>query len=61
MYRIDPNDAHNYDLVLDSDSLGLPMAAELIVRAVELGRPSSQAIPMPVATPPERDEATQAG
>ncbi len=61
MYRVDPSDAHNYDLVLDSDSLGLPMAAELIARAVELGRPSAEPIPLLVATPPERDEATQAG
>jgi cytidylate kinase len=39
MYRIDATDPHNYDLVLDSDSLGLTIAAELIVRAVEAGRP----------------------
>ncbi len=61
MYRVDPDDAHNYDLVLDSDSLGLSMAAELIARAVEMGRPSSQPIPILVAAPPERDEANQAG
>src|SRR3954469_10675162 len=35
MYRADPTDRHHYDLVLDSDSLGLSIAAELIVRAVE--------------------------
>ena len=38
MYRVDANDPHNYDLVLDSDSLGLPIAAEIIVRTVEAGR-----------------------
>lgn len=43
MYRVDAADPHNYDLVLDSQSLGLPMAAELIVRAIELGMPKSRA------------------
>ena len=38
MYRLDENDPHNYDLVLDSQSLGLPIAAEIIVRTVEAGR-----------------------
>ena len=38
MYRIDPNDPHNYDLVLDSHSLGLPIAAEIIFRAIEAGK-----------------------
>jgi cytidylate kinase len=56
MYRVDPNDPHNYDLVLDSDSLGLPMAAELIVRAVELGRPSAQ--PIAFAVPPPADSGS---
>ena len=39
MHRADPGDPHNYDLVLDSYSLGLDIAAEVIVRAVEAGRP----------------------
>ena len=59
MYRVDPQDAHNYDLVIDSESLGLTMAAELIVRAVELGRPSAQPIPFP--SPIDRDDANRAG
>ncbi len=59
MYRVDPQDAHNYDLVLDSDSLGLAMAAELIVRAVELGRPAAQ--PIPFLSVSDRDDATRAG
>ncbi len=37
MYRADARDVHQYDLVLDSSSLGLMMAADLIVHAVELG------------------------
>ena len=39
LHRVDPTDPHLYDLVLDSNSLGLPIAAEVIVRAVELGMP----------------------
>ena len=39
MYRVDPNDPHNYDLVVDSHSLGLAIAAEVIIRAVEAGQP----------------------
>ncbi len=38
MYRVDANDPHNYDLVLDTESLGLPIAADLIVRTIEAGR-----------------------
>lgn len=38
MYRVDANDPHNYDLVLDSNSLGLPIAAEIIAGMVEAGR-----------------------
>jgi cytidylate kinase len=38
MHRADPTDPHNFDLVLDSHSLGLDIAAEIIVRAVEFGR-----------------------
>jgi hypothetical protein len=32
-------DPHHYDLVLESASLGVNIAADLIVRAVELGLP----------------------
>ena len=39
MYRVDSTDPHNYDVVLDSNSLGIPIAAEILVRAVEAGRP----------------------
>ncbi len=43
MYRIDAGDPHNYDLVLDSHSLGLEIAAEIIIRAIESGRPRVRA------------------
>ena len=42
MYHVDAADPHHYDLVLDSHSLGLNIAAELIVRAVEAGRPAER-------------------
>jgi cytidylate kinase len=44
MYRVDNNDPHNYDLVLDSHSLGLGIAAEIIVRAVEAGLPKARPV-----------------
>jgi cytidylate kinase len=40
MHRANPNDPHNFDMVLDTDSLGLEIAANIIVRAVEAGRPA---------------------
>lgn len=40
MHRVDSADPHNYDLVLDSNSLGLSVAAEIIVRAIEAGQPN---------------------
>jgi cytidylate kinase len=39
MHRADSTDPHNYDLVLDSNSLGLAIAAEAVFRAVEAGLP----------------------
>ncbi len=38
MHRFDANSPHNYDLVLDSESLGLPMVAEILVATVHSGR-----------------------
>lgn len=43
MHRASSSDPHNFDLVLDSDSLGLEIAAEILVRAVEAGRPQAVA------------------
>ncbi len=37
MYRANSSDPHNFDLVLDSNSLGLEIAAEVIAHAVEVG------------------------
>ena len=48
MYRFDANDPHNYDLVLDSESLGPSIIAEIVVRAVEAGRlPKSGPVVVP--------------
>jgi cytidylate kinase len=49
MHRANSSDPHNYDLVLDSQSLGLEIAAAIIVRAVEVGRPGG-----PVLSPTHR-------
>lgn len=40
LHRVDIADPHQYDLVLDSHSLGLSIAADLIVRTVEAGLPT---------------------
>jgi cytidylate kinase len=42
MHRADSTDPHNYDIVLDSDSLGLNIAAEVIVATIEAGRPRTE-------------------
>lgn len=42
MYHIDAADPHHYDLVLDTHSLGLAMATDLIVHAIEVGRPGAE-------------------
>jgi cytidylate kinase len=41
MHRTISADPHNFDLVLDSHSLGLDLAVEVIARAVEAGRPGA--------------------
>jgi cytidylate kinase len=43
MHRANSSDPHNFDLVLDSNSLGLEIATEIIVRAVEADRPRGAA------------------
>src|SRR5271154_5824730 len=40
MHRANSNDPHNFDMVLDTNSLGLTIATEIIVRAIEVGRPA---------------------
>jgi cytidylate kinase len=43
MHRANPNDSHNFDLVLNTDSLGLEIAAELVTSAVRAGWPDALA------------------
>jgi cytidylate kinase len=59
MHRINPNDPHNFDMVLDTASLSLEITAEIVVRAVEAGLPggfassaSPRVRPEPVSTRP---------
>jgi cytidylate kinase len=44
MYRVNAADPHHYDLVLDTSSLGLPIATEVLVRAVEAGLPPAHQV-----------------
>ena len=43
MHRANPSDPHNFDMVLDTASLSLEIAAEIVVRAVEAGFPGGLA------------------
>ena len=54
MHRAESNDPHNYDMVLDSHSLGLDIAAEIIVHAVVVGRPSGMTIGPMLRGPSDR-------
>ena len=62
MYRVDAADPHNYDLVLDSHSLGLEIAAEVIIRAIEAGRPRGRVnvFERPVENPPVPEPTSSA-
>ncbi len=51
LHHVRATDPHLYDMVLDSNSLGLTIAAEVIVRAVELGLPAKAHAPDELASP----------
>jgi hypothetical protein len=55
MHRANPNDPHNFDMVLDTASLSLEIAAEIVVRAVEVGQPGG-----PIASASLRGRPTDA-
>jgi cytidylate kinase len=62
MYHVDAADPHHYDLVLDSASLSLGIAAEVIVRAVEAGmppRPEPPALKVEPSPAGEKDELAE--
>jgi cytidylate kinase len=52
MHRANPNDPHNFDLVLNTESLGLEIAAEVVTSAVRAGRPDALAARIRQATAP---------
>jgi cytidylate kinase len=39
MHRANSNDPHNFDMVIETASLGLEIAAEIVVQTVTIGRP----------------------
>lgn len=53
MHRADAADPHHYDIVLDSASLGIPIAVDIIVRAVEAGMPPGGEKPAGAPLPDE--------
>lgn len=58
MHRMVSGDPHNYDMVLDTHSLGLNIVTEIIVRAVEAGRPATTSpalFPSPPISPPRTE------
>jgi cytidylate kinase len=58
MHRKVSVDPHNYDMVLDSHSMGLDIATEVIVRAVEAGQPPATVpprFPNPPISPPRTE------
>ncbi len=52
MHRMNSVDPHNYDMVLDTQSLGLDIAAEVIFRAIDAGRPMSSKTASPLGQAP---------
>jgi cytidylate kinase len=53
MHRANPNVPHNFDMVLDTASLGLEIAAEMIVHTVVVGRPGGLVASSTVRSRPE--------
>lgn len=50
MHRANSNDPHCFDLVIDTQSLGLEMAAEVVIQTIEIGRtiaPRKEPVPHP--------------
>src|SRR5262249_11818745 len=54
MHRAHSSDPHSFDLVLNSESLGLEIAAEIIVHAVEVGHPEGTATNPMLRSPSSR-------
>jgi cytidylate kinase len=58
MHRTVSVDPHNYDMVLDSHSMGLDIATEVIARAVEAGQPPAT-VPPRFPNPPTSSPRTE--
>lgn len=68
MHRMNSADPHNYDMVLDTQGLGPEIVTEVIVRAVEAGRPpsfrpapSSSRTPWTMPEQPRAERASDSG
>jgi cytidylate kinase len=61
MHRANPNDPHNFDLVLNTDSLGLEIAAEVVASAIWAGRPGALAPRARLASTPASLEPPETG
>jgi cytidylate kinase len=59
MHRADPTDPHQFDLVLDSNSLGIAVSVEILVRAVEAGLPPKGRALDPSWTAPDVPTVTE--
>ena len=60
MHRADPTDPHQFDLVLDSNSLGIEISVEVLVRAIEAGFPPKVASASESWTAPDIQSVTDA-
>jgi cytidylate kinase len=54
MHRANSNDPHNFDMVLDTNSLSLPITTDIIVHAIEVGRPGDATASSMLRTHPDR-------
>ena len=54
MFHVDDTDPHQYDLVVDTESIGLPIACEVIARAVEAGQDEAITRPTKALPAPNR-------
>jgi cytidylate kinase len=61
MHRAKSSDAHNFDLVLNTDSLGLEIAAEIVMSTVAAGLPGGLDVRRRHAAGPARLESPQPG
>jgi cytidylate kinase len=61
MHRANPNDPHHFDLILNTEALGLEIAAEVIVATVRSGRPDALAARMRQSTSPANLDSPEPG